>query len=183
MEDRKMKKKHLLLLFFLLIGNVPNVNAESIKSEGWYDVNKLYLNNDYTEISEAMKKAENFFGENIELPTRLPPIIFTHMLGKFETNKEFSRLEITYLNEESGNVRYKISVLKASPEKEHEESSVVTEKIKSSDGNEIIHYKNNKNFDTFIINKKGFEYAFFIDKTSFNKITIEDIVKIIDSMK
>lgn len=178
-----MKKKHLLLLFFLLIGNVPNVNSESIKSEGWYDVNKLYLNNGFTEISEAMKKAENFFGENIELPTRLPPIIFTHMLGKFESNKEFSRLEITYLDENSGNVRYKISVLKASPEKEREKSSVVTEKIKSSDGIEIIHYKNNKNFDTFIINKKGIEYAFFIDKISFNKITIEGIVKIIDSME
>lgn len=178
-----MRKIYLILLFLLLLGNVHNVHSEGIKSEGWYDVNKLYLDNGYNEISEVVGKAEVFLGENIELPTRLPPITFTHMLGKFEENGEYSRLEVTYLDENSGNVRYKILISRIFSEDSVLKSNVASQRIKLSDGNEIIYYKNDKKLDTFIVKKKGFEYAFFIDKISVNKITVDGIIEIIDSMR
>ncbi len=165
------------------MGNNHLAIAKNIETEGWYDANKLYLDNGYTELSEAVRKAENHFNKDIELPIRLPSITFTHLLGKFEENGEFSRLEVTYLDEKFGNVRYKISILKDFPTDNSLTSATVPETIKLSDGNKVLYYKNDTKLDTFIIKKKGLQYAFFIDKASVNQITVDGVIEIINSMK
>ena len=55
----------------------------------------------YKEVHEALKESEEHFEHDIVLPIQLPPIVFTHNLGRL-TNLEGNQndyLEITYLNQ------------------------------------------------------------------------------------
>lgn len=171
-----------IVLTFLFVGNAHVVKSERIKPEGWYVVvNEVYIDNGFTEVIDAVKKAEQFYKGEIELPTRLPPISFTHVLGRFNDGVEVPRLEITYLDENSGYIRYKILITKV-PEYRLNPSNV-PEKIELGDGNEILYYNKQKWLDTFIVEKKGFEYSYVIDKKSSNKISVDGIVEIIKSMR
>lgn len=174
-------KKIYIVLIFLFVVNAPIVQSERIKPEVWYDVNEVYIDNGFTEVSEAVKKAEDFFKADIELPTRLPPISFTHVIGRFNDGVEVPMLEVTYLDENSGYIRYKISISKV--HKYRLIPSNVPERIQLDDGNEILYYNKQKWLDTFIVEKRGFEYSFVIDKKSSNKITVDGIIEIVMSMR
>lgn len=173
-----MRKLFVLLIVFICIGNFNVVNAEedATKSESWYDVEKLYLENGYTEVSEAIKKTEDLLKKDLELPTRVPPINFTHIVGSYSSSPGVPNLEISYLDENTGRTLFKILVSKTPP------TSAVSKKIRLEDGNELLYY-NHGDFDVFVVEKKGLGYTFMIDKASSEKITMKGVAKIVNSMK
>lgn len=97
-----MKKLNLLFIFILcFVINHTEVNGE--------DVGRIYLEGGYKETNEALKETEDYLKLDISLPTRLPAVAFTHSFGRFNT-LGIPQLEITYLNEDSGNTHYNILV-------------------------------------------------------------------------
>ncbi|MFJ6210299.1 hypothetical protein [Lysinibacillus sp. NPDC092081] len=173
-----MRKIYVLLFVFLFIGNSNLVHAEdkATKPESSYDVKKLYLDNGFTEVNEAIKKTEDLFKKNLELPTRVPSITFTHIVGSFSSKSGVPNLEISYLDENSPRTRFKILVSKTPP------SSNISKKIRLEDGNELLYY-NHSDFDVFVVEKKELGYTFMIDKESSKKITMDGVVKIVNSME
>ncbi|MFG3613415.1 hypothetical protein [Rummeliibacillus stabekisii] len=100
-----MRKFTIMLLFIFCFGiSIINVQASG------EDLEEIYLKGGYKEINKALNEANAFFDENILLPTRLPAIAFTHTFARFTTNRETPKLEISFLNENSGETHYKIFV-------------------------------------------------------------------------
>jgi len=171
-----LRKIYVLLFVFLFIGSSNLVHAEdkATKQGSSYDVKKLYLDNGFTEVNEAIKKTEDLLKKNLELPTRVPPITFTHIVGSFSSASGGPNLEISYLDENSPRTRFKILVSKTPP------SSNDSKKIRLD--NELLYY-NHSDFDVFVIEKKELGYTFMIDKESSKKITMDGVVKIVNSME
>lgn len=169
-----MKRIYVLLLCFLCIGMI-DVKANVIN-----DLEEIYLESDggYSEVSKAVSESEKFFSKKIAFPTRLPSIEFTHNFGRF-TNFSTPLLEITYLDERSGYTHYEIDIT-SSEYKRSQPKYAKTVSLK--DGSEAFYY-NRSDFTMFVTEKNGFQYTFRMDKKSAEKITIEGMVKIADSMR
>jgi len=169
-----MKKIFVLLLFSLCIG-IIDVKAEVIN-----DLEEIYLESEdsYTEVNTAVKESEEFFNKKIALPTRLPSIAFTHSFGRF-SNLSTPKLEIDYLDEKSGFTHYKIDITS------NEYKMTLPKDAKTvslADGSEAFYFSR-RNFTMFVIEKNQFQYTFTMDKESAEKITIEGMVKIANSMR
>ncbi|MEY9978990.1 hypothetical protein [Lysinibacillus sp. RC79] len=158
----------LLLLYF----QVKHVEAFTT------DLEKIYLEGgEYTEVNEAIQESEAFFKRDIPLPTRLPPITFTHVFGSF--NHKQPQLSIEYLVEDAGRTHYTIVIT----DNEYGRSYPKRAKtVKLPDGNEMIYFKSS-DFVIYNIVKNKFQYNFIVDEVSAKAITVDGIVKIINSMR
>lgn len=165
-----MKKISVLFLFLFCFG-MNHMNASDEQLE------KIYLEGGYKEVNEALQEAKDFFKQDIALPTRLPPIAYTHHFGIFSTSAP--QLEITYLSEDSGHTHYKIYVRSL---KYKLKIKAVEHKVKLNDGSEAI-YLIRENFDELVFEKDGLQYVLLVDKIHPDKITKEVLVKIADSIK
>ena len=168
-----MKKVGLLFLFVFCFG-VPHMNANG------EDLEKIYLDGGYKETNRALNEANTFFRENILLPTRLPEVVFTHTFARFTTIAS-PKLEISFLNENSGETHYKIFVtsLKYKQEFQNEKSA---SRMKLKDGSEAI-YIIKENFSLLIFEKNKFQYTLMMDKIHPEKVTKENLIQIANSIK
>ena len=75
---------------------LEDVNAES-DSFG-----KSYFKSGYKESFKALTETEDHFKRKIALPTQLPPIPFTHSMGRFSDlgGLENDKLEIFFINKD-----------------------------------------------------------------------------------
>lgn len=168
-----MKKISLLLLFMFCFG-VSHINANG------EDLEEIYLDGGYKETNKALNEASALFGENILLPTRLPAITFTHSFARF-TNIKSPKLEISFLNENSGKTHYKIFVtsLKYKQEFKNEQNA---SRMKLKDGSEAI-YLIKENFNLLIFEKNKFQYTLMMDNLHPKKVTKEDLIQIANSIR
>ncbi|MGE7998480.1 hypothetical protein ACQKOF_07345 [Lysinibacillus sp. NPDC093190] len=159
----------LLLLLYFQINHVEAITT---------DLEKIYLEGgEYTEVNEAIQESEAFFKRNIPLPTRLPPIIFTHVFGSF--NHKHPQLSIEYLVEDAGRTHYTIVITDSEYGRSYTKRA---KKVKLPDGNEMVYFKSS-DFVIFNIVKNDFHYIFIVDEVSADTITVDGMVKIINSMK
>ncbi|MGE8006024.1 hypothetical protein [Lysinibacillus sp. NPDC093216] len=166
-----MRKMSVCLLLLL---NFQINQAKAITT----DLEKIYLEGgEYTEVNKAIQESEAVFKRDIPLPTRLPPITFTHVFGSF--NHKHPQLSIRYLVEGAGRTHYIIEIT----DNEYERSFPKGAKtVKLPDGNEMVYYKS-LDFVIFNIVKNDFQYTFIVDEVSANAITVDGMVKIINSMR
>lgn len=161
-----------LLLLLLLCFQTNHVEAITT------DLEKIYLEGgEYTEVNEAIQESEAVFNRDIPLPTRLPPITFTHVFGSF--NHKHTQLSIEYLVEDAGRTHYTIVIT----DNEYGRSFPKGAKtVKLPDGNEMVYYKRS-DFVIFNIVKNDFQYTFIVDEASADTTTVDGMVKIINSMR
>lgn len=168
-----MKKLNLLFIFILFFGmNQTVVNGE--------DLAEIYLEGGYKETNVALKETEDYLKLDIPLPTRLPPVAFTHNFGQFST-LGIPQLEITYLNENSGTTHYKILITSLKYKQEFKDGPN-THKIKLSDGIQAV-YVTTENFNLFVFEKGEIQYTFMVDNLHPDEFTKETLVKIADSIQ
>lgn len=169
-----MKKIYVLLLCSLCMGAL-DVNAVVIN-----DLEEIYLESEggYSEVNTAVEESEEFFDKKIALPTRLPSIAFTHNFGRF-SNFSIPKLEITYLDEKSGYTHYGIDII---PNEYKMTLPKDAKTVSLADGSEAFYYSR-RNFTMFVLEKNEFQYTFTMDKESAEKISIEGMVKIANSMR
>lgn len=159
-----MKKNFFVILFFILLGGL-NVSATG------NDLQKIYLEGGYTEAHKAIKESENYFKQEITLPTRIPATPFTHHFGRFSTLGS-PTLEVRFLNENNGNSHFKINITSLE-HKQIFDSKEKTQKLKLADDSDAIYY-NDDNFHMFIFEYNNFQYRIMTDKT-INKETLLSI--------
>lgn len=141
-----------------------------------YPIEKIYLDGGYLEVNKALEEAEDYFKQDIALPTRLPPVAFTHHFGIFSTVGS-PQLEITYLNENSGHTHYKIYVTSLEHKLKFRKEHIAI----LDDKSEAIYYTGG-NFVILAFEKKGWQYVLMVDKIH-PKITKEVLVAIANSIK
>ncbi|MEB2281647.1 hypothetical protein LAV73_16830 [Lysinibacillus xylanilyticus] len=162
-----------IVFFLFLILTFHMNNAYSITT----DLEKIYLENgEYTEVNKAIQEAKAFFKKDIPLPTRLPPISFTHVFASF--NQKSSQLTIYYLDENNGKKHYTLVII---PNKNDMSYPNDAKKVHLGNGQEMVYFKSND----FIICRtmvNDFEYTIIVNKVRNNTITLDGIVKIINSI-
>lgn len=171
----------LLTLSFILLGNTPaSVYAEK-KDQPAFE--EFLFDIGYKSPQEAMKEAEQHFKQELKLPLRIPPIAFTHCLGRLtdldgDINDSF---EILFINEKSTENHYSIYIRQLEnkiPFKEKDFESIFTLKNGQKAGFII---ERNSNF--LVFEKGNWQYMLKIDQRIADKVTPEMLVDMANSIE
>jgi hypothetical protein len=176
-----MKIKFLLLLLFSIAcfrtGDARADNYDSPPLEkGFFEIG-------YKPVEEALNLCEDHFQQQIVLPYKLPPISFTHYLGRCTNNLGASNgFEVEFLNEELPELHYMLHIrpkeygLKVN--REHIEKT-----FKLNDGQGIYVTKLIRSFNLFIFERDGWQYILSIDKRVSRQVPPEVLADIANSFR
>ncbi|MBT2756960.1 hypothetical protein J7E71_13505 [Mesobacillus foraminis] len=176
-----MKVKFLLLLLLSIacFGTV-GVSADHYDS---LPLEKGFFEIGYKPAEEALNLCEDHFQQKIELPYKVPPISFTHYLGRCTNNLGSSNgFEVEYLNEKRPELHYMIHIkpkehgLKV--DKEH-----VAKTFKLNDGKGVYVTELIRSFNLFIFERDGWQYILSIDKRGSRQVPPEVLTDIANSFK
>ncbi len=112
--------------------------SEDIKADS-EPFEKGYFKIGYKESYKALQDSEEHFKRTIALPTQLPPIPFTHNMGRFSDleGNENDQLEIFFINKDLPQIHYLIRIQPIEYGLEIQDEQI-DQKFKLEDGNEAI---------------------------------------------
>ena len=163
-----------LICFVLLV----DVNADS-DSFG-----EVYIKGGYKEITKAVQESEEHFKRSIALPTQLPPIPFTHSMGRFSDleGNENDYLEVFFINKESPQNHFLIRIRPVEYGLEIREEQI-DRKVILEDGSQSIYTTAAfSGFNLLVFEKDGWQYTMLIDKRISDIVTHEILVNIANSI-
>lgn len=91
-----LKSKKILLVVGLILCISGWQSVKALYQDG---IEKHYNELGYKSVSQAIKEAESNYGLKLKLPSKKPPLDFTHEFGRF--NKTNENLELEYINEKN----------------------------------------------------------------------------------
>lgn len=143
---------------------------------------EIYPQIGYKTTEGALEDFEKFFGQELKLPLRVPPISFTHHFGwfnnmKFEDDEHF---EVTFIIDQKSENHYKIVVWPINNKIPIKEENVLnTFKLKN---NTVATYIEVLGFNSLVFEKDDWQYTLYIDKRVSNIVTPEVLVQIANSI-
>ncbi|WP_409252681.1 hypothetical protein V1502_01775 [Bacillus sp. SCS-153A] len=148
-------------LFFCTIDE-PVLSNELNRHPSGEDV---YQEIGYTTPEEAASEFENYFKQDLRLPLRVPPIQFTHILGRFNNlnGDENDSFEIKYINEKAPDNHYKITI-RPIPQKLKYTDDEVIKTIKLKDGSKAV-YLDHSGFNVLVFEKDHWQYMLSVNKS------------------
>ena len=164
-----------LLSWFVL---VEDVNADS-DSFG-----EIYIEGGYKEISKAVQDSEEHFKRPIALPTQVPPVPFTHSMGRFTDleGTENDYLEVFFINKDLPQNHYTIRIRPIEYRLAIREEQI-DRNIKLEDGFWSIYTtKIFSGVNVLVFEKDGWQYILSIDKRISDNVTEEILVSIANSI-
>ncbi|MGG0655804.1 hypothetical protein [Rummeliibacillus pycnus] len=175
-----MKKLTIAVFSFylLLLQNIYIANAAN------NDFEKYYYDIGYKDISNALSDSSKHFKKNISLPSQLPELTFTHAFGRLNDLKGEvnDNVEFEFLNENLPNNHFKINITPIAFKMTFEEKNI-EQKVKLKDGSEAIFSTSIIGFNTLVFEKNDLQYILSIDEKSEEKITLENLIAIANSVK
>ncbi|MFB5284469.1 hypothetical protein [Peribacillus sp. Hz7] len=132
----------------------------------------------YQSVYDAIKKSNIYFKNEIALPVQIPPLPFTHVLGRFNQNKDpkNSSLEIEYLNQNAS--PYRITIF---PKKSELQWNYTTQTFILKDGS-AAHYFTTKWRNYFYFEQNKWKYLISVHPNVSNVVTPELLVEIANSI-
>ncbi len=174
-----MNKFILLLLMTTVICGalyIGKVNANSHFQPR--TIEESYLEIGYKSVGEALRDFEHHYKEELQLPLRVPPVVYTHVFARTIEGYKGDLFEMEFINEKSNKNNFLISVApKDSIEILDKE---VTNEFKLKSGNTAYLLDKGKAI-LLIFEKDNLQYRFSIDKRISEKITSEILVQIANS--
>lgn len=172
----------MLVFYFLAIFGfgemVSAVTNEKDKSfeEGLFEIG-------YKPVKDAYKDFEQHYKRKLELPLRIPPVAFTHILGRFsdldgDMNDTF---EIMFINEKSPENHYKIDV-RPSKYRIHINKKDAIKTYELDDG-KTAYYISTRGSNLLIFEKDNWQYMIGTDKRISDNITSQTLVNIANSLE
>lgn len=159
------------------------VSEESMADSEPFEKN--YFRMGYKESYKALQESEDHFKRNIALPTQLPPIPFTHSLGRLSDleGSENDKLEIFFINKDLPQNHYLIRIQPIEYGLEIKEEQI-NQKFKLEYGNEAIFTTTMiLGFNLLVFEKDGWQFILSIDKKVSDKVTQEVLINIANSIK
>lgn len=157
----KMLKKVICIsistIFFMFIDE--NVYANSKIKPPTFE--EKFAEVGYKTVEEAEKEFETFCKCEVELPTTIPSISFTHKFGRFFQDTEYNmnnNLEIMYVNEDVRENIFKIEIRPLKNKQNFEGNE-----YKLLDGEKGVYFEH-QIFNFFVFENNGLQYLIGIHK-------------------
>ncbi|QOV11814.1 hypothetical protein [Viridibacillus arvi] len=175
-----MKKIMLLFLFsscsllFFMVFAIANDKPSPYE--------KIYPEIGYKTVVAASNDFEQHYKEKLELPLKVPPIIFTHNFGRFndlegDNNDSF---ELVYINDQASENHYKINI-RPIKSKIPKRKKYVLNTFELKNGNEATLMRIS-GFNVLVFERGNWQYMLSIDKRVSDKVTPETLVEIANSI-
>lgn len=145
---------------------------------------EVFIKGGYKEISKVVKESEDHFNSTIALPTQLPPIPFTHSMGRFSDLKgnENDHLELFFINEDLPQNHYFIRIRPIEFGLDIREEQI-DQRIKLIEGQQSIYSTTIfSGFNLLVFEKDGWQYILSIDKRVSDIVTRAVLVNIANSI-
>ncbi|HWL24937.1 MAG TPA: hypothetical protein VNR38_14515 [Ureibacillus sp.] len=157
--------------------NTGNVNANSNFQPR--TIEESYIEIGYTSVGEALRDYAHYYKEELKLPLRVPPVVYTHVFARTIEGNKGDLFEMEYINEESNKNNFLICV---APKDSIEilDNEVINE-YKLKDGNTAYLLDKGRAI-LLIFDKENLQYRFSIDKEVSEKITPEILVQMANSI-
>jgi hypothetical protein len=142
----------------------------------------VYREIGYTTVDIAAKEFENHFKQSFKLPLRVPPISFTHVMGRFNdlNGNENDSLEVKYINEKNPDNHYKIT-LRPIQHKLQYKNEEIKKVIKLKDGSEAA-YLDHSGFNVLVFERDSWQYMLSINKKASDMMLPGTLVQIANSI-
>lgn len=177
LEDSVVKKILLsLIMFGVMINGAVFASADEPLS-----FEEMYAKWGYTSINEALAQFENRFKKELTLPSKLPPIDFTHHFGKFDDlrddiNYSFSAEFVDNRHPEN---HYKINVRPVENRLKFNQTDI-DDTFKLIDGSAAL-YSAHSQYHRLVFERDNWQYILSIDERVSDTVTPDILVSIANS--
>jgi hypothetical protein len=181
--DTMTKLTSLLLLTFVTFLFGPNneeaLSAGKINTQSQED---FYRGIGYETVDAALSDFEKHYNLELQLPLRVPPIAFTHTLGRFNdlSGEENDSFEAEYINEKFPDNHYKINVRPLKHKIEFTKEKIINV-IKLTNGKDAM-FIDLEGFNVLVFEKDNWQYMLSINKKVSNVMLPGTLVKIANSV-
>lgn len=175
-----MNKFILLALMYTVICGAYNGKVYANSNFQPRTIEESYLEIGYKSVGEALRDFEHHYKQDLQLPLRVPPVVFTHVFARFnEDSHDFFEME--YINEQSNMNKFLINVaLKDESKLEILDKEVIKEyRLK---GGNTAYLLSIGGANLLVFEKDNLQYRFSVDKRMSEKITPEILVQIANSI-
>jgi len=181
------------LIICLLLSNLftNEILASSVERQS--DVlqyEEPYIEIGYKSVGDALKECETLNHRELKLPIKLPPMEFTHHLGRCVNDKENNNdeFQIEYLHESRGRNHYNIDVRPIEQKLDFGKLNRYGKKYKLKDGSDALYFttespKTRRGFNILVFEKNGWQYRLAVDSRIGNQVTADMLFGIAESVK
>ncbi|MGD6893866.1 hypothetical protein [Bacillus infantis] len=175
-------RSHLLCIISALTLGVSTAPAYAAREDKPQPLEEIYPQLGYKPVEEAVREFEEHTKEDLKLPTRLPPIPFTHIFGRFYEDKQYGindGLSIEYINEDLGENHFNIDIrpLKNKIEFRNKGGQKI---YRLQNGEEAI-YIVDRTHTLLVFEKDHWQYMLGVSKRIANRVPPEMLVSIANS--
>ena len=176
-------KSLLLVLFGILICGLYYGTVNAKPNDTPQSFGEIFTEVGYKSVADALGDFEHHFNQELKLPTRVPPISFTHYFGRFSNldGEINDTLEVKFISDQLPDNHFKMDVRPI-------QHKITFEKYKSK----IFKLKNGTNatyiddlkvgFNLLVFERDNWQYVFSIDADVSDKVTPEILVQIANSI-
>lgn len=174
------KKIHLLFLIIcistcflaneMMFAN-PNDNSSSLEEN--------YAQIGYKSVGEALRDFKHHYKQDLQLPLRVPPVVFTHVFARFNDGDGTDIFEMEFINEQSSENNFIINVAVKDSFKILDKEVIKEFRLK---GGNTAYLLSIRGTILLVFEKDDLQYRFSVDKRMSEKITPEVLVQIADSI-
>lgn len=142
-------------------------------------IEESYVEIGYKSVGEALREYEHYYKEELQLPLRVPPVVYTHVFARAIEGNKGDLFEMEFINEKSNKNNFLINV---APKDSIEilDKEVINE-FKLKNGNTAYLLDVGRAI-LLIFEKDNLQYRFGIDKRISEKVTPEILVQIANSI-
>lgn len=179
----KVNKSIPLILFLLVIFGMKIGTVSANTNDSPQPFEEIFPEIGYKTVEEALEDAEQHLKKELQLPTRVPPISFTHHFGRFSNldgniNDTF---EVKFISDQLPENHYKIDIRPVKYKIPIREKYVL-KTFKLKNGN-LATYMSISGFNTLVFDRDNWQYMLSIDKRLSNLVPPETLVEIANSIK
>ena len=176
-------KPLLLVLFSILICGLyyGTVNAKPNDTPPSFE--EKFTEVGYKSVADALDDFEHHFNRELKLPTRVPPISFTHYFGRFSNldGEINDTLEVKFISDQLPDNHFKMDVRPIQHKITFEKYKSKVFKLKN--GTDATYIDDLKvGFNLLVFERDNWQYMFSIDADVSDKVTPEILVQIANSI-
>jgi hypothetical protein len=184
-----MKHRLYMLLICGLLVNVSTTYANMPPTNEHEPFEKIFFEYGYKTVDDAVMECEKLFNRNIELPVKLPPVVFTHVFGKCHSDAFFNinnQLKIEYISDNriTSPNHYVIDIRLA----EHKRTGIIhkNEVIRTfelEDGTKAVYGTMfHRRINALVFERSGWLYWLWVDRGIEKKVSADALVEIANSI-
>ncbi|WP_216831843.1 hypothetical protein [Alkalihalobacterium elongatum] len=179
-----MQRTLSFILFVIILFGANNGLVKAVdhyNPDYWrpQSIEKQYHIMGYQSIQVAVKEFEDLYQRKVNLPNRLPPIEITHSFGIIDSYSYPAKLEIEYVNEERPREQIKMFIL---PEEQGIYQKAKVAQLHTLEDSAKAIQLRDRYHNILIFKKDGWEYILASSKRIEDKVQIDDLIEMANSI-